>query len=181
MVKSGYILAGMLILVYCITIAAAAMAVSSVDATPLQGLCNDSALNGSYIWLPQSVSDNFYGARINLHFYIGNESNDLAINGVVGNHGIRQLRCGRAPGYDYETSMKVIDAFELATSDTPIKVYVTKWRTGDIKLEANGKKNEMKLSIADNLVTSENEPVPGGIKSYIQEVYSQGWQNILGG
>lgn len=126
--------------------------------------CEEFVGRNSFIWLPEKVSDVFYGDIIILHFSMIN-GNNITIHGVVADSEITSLRCGRTSDYDFEVWMSDINAMELATSTKPVTTFVRLWRTGEIKIEPNGKENEMKLEYADQLMAQDDEPVPEWIRS----------------
>jgi len=152
-----------------LVIGLSALLIGSVSAITLNELYKQSApktckeYQGSYIWLPEKVSDIMHGSTVNLHFYMF-DGNEIIFNGIVKDSAITNLKCGRTDDYDFEVWMSDVNALQLATSDKPVTTFITLWRNGEIRFEANGKENEMKLAYADQLMAQDDEPVPEWIK-----------------
>jgi hypothetical protein len=125
--------------------------------------CEGFVSRNSYIWLPRAVSDVFDGDMVILHFSMVN-GNEITVNGMVYRGAIVGLECGRTEDYDFEVWMSDLNALELATSEKPVTTYVRLWRSGEIRMEANGPENEMKLTYADMLLAQDDEPVPEWIR-----------------
>jgi hypothetical protein len=117
----------------------------------------------SYIWLPESVSDLFMDDEVILHMRMY-EGTEVTGHGLVRQGKLTEFGCGRTESYDFEIWMSDVNAMQLATSEKPITTFVTLWRRGEIRVEANGTENEMKLANADMLVAQDDEPVPEAIR-----------------
>jgi hypothetical protein len=126
--------------------------------------CDEFIMRNSFIWLPEKVSDVFYGKKVILHFSMIN-GNNITVNGVVSESEITDLHCGRSADYDYEIWMSDLNALELATSTKPVTTFVRLWRSGQIKIKPNGSENELLLSKADLLLSQDDEPVPEWIRN----------------
>jgi len=124
--------------------------------------CEEFLEVNHFIWLPSAVSDVFEGDIVNLHFSMIN-GHEISFSGVVERNSIVDLECGRSTHYDFEVWMSDFNALQLATSLEPTKTFVMLWRSGEIRMHANGPENEDKLNRADELVEND-EPVPGWIR-----------------
>ncbi|VVC02542.1 Uncharacterised protein [Candidatus Bilamarchaeum dharawalense] len=141
------------------------IAVTEYYLTHIPSSCEQTiSSDDEFIWLPTKVSDLFLSDRIILHFSFINGEN-IVINGEVLPNKITHLKCGSTVDYDYEVWMSDINALELATSTKPTTTFVRLWRTGEIRIIANGSENEQKLSHADMLVAQDYEPVPVWIRN----------------
>jgi hypothetical protein len=164
-IKNTHLLIIAVILILLIgSIAAGTIVLSELYKQIAPKSCDDfKAVENGYIWLPKSVSDIFKGAQVNLHFKMVN-GNEISVNGIVEESKISRLECGRSSNYDFEIWMSDRDALELTVSDKPVTTFVTLWRKGNIRINANGIENEQKLAYADQLVAKDNEPVPDSIQ-----------------
>ncbi|MFH0737203.1 MAG: hypothetical protein V1827_00485 [Candidatus Micrarchaeota archaeon] len=129
--------------------------------------CTEMDVSRSFIWLPHKVSDIFMDDSLILHFAMLN-GKEITVSGVVGDGGIYDLSCEIPESRDYEVWMSDLDALSLTASDKPITRFVTLWRTGAIRIEADGSENEQKLAYADQLLAQDDEPVP----EWIQDLFS---------
>ena len=144
------------------TIAVASIKVNEFYRKYAPTTCEEALVIG-YIWLPEDVSGLFMNDSVILHFSMLN-GNEITGYGIVKKGRIGDLRCEPYPHHDYEVWMSDLNALELATSEKPITTFVRLWRSGQIRMKANGQENEMKLAYADQLVAQDQEPVPEGIR-----------------
>ncbi len=89
---------------------------------------------------------------------------EITTSGIVETQSINHLICKIPSNYDYEVWMSDVNALELATSTQPISTFVRLRKTGQIKLNANGKENEKLLAYEKQLLAKDNEPVPEWIR-----------------
>jgi len=146
-----------------------------MQPTTLQKLvpddCQSLPLEGRYVWIPNSVSQVFDESTINLHFSTI-KGNQINIWGEVQNGKISPLHCGRSNNYDYEVWMSDLNAIELATSDKPITTFQNLRRQGQIRIEANGEKNQQRLDAASVLENRDNEAVPQSIQDFFGSIHT---------
>lgn len=117
-----------------------------------------------FIWLPQTVSDEFYGANVNLHFIMP-YGNTLDVHGTVKDHAVAPMRCGAPEKRDYDISMTWREALALTGSEEPIRDFVRMWDEGKIIVSPMGMENFEKVQRArEALVSQDTEPVPQKIR-----------------
>jgi hypothetical protein len=160
--RNGYVFIALAALLIG-SVVAGGIVLSEVYKEAAPDTCEEFRAMSGYIWLPQSVSDIFLGDRVILHFSMHN-GNEITGHGIVKHGMITDLECESPENYDFEVWMSDVNALQLATSEKPISTFVQLWRKGEIRIEANGPKNEMKLTYADMLVAQDDEPVPERIR-----------------
>jgi len=126
--------------------------------------CGPLEQGNYYIWIPKNVSDNFYGAKVNLHFLMP-YGNTMDVHGVVSERKISPMRCGEPEEHDYSVSMTWREALALTGSSQPIRDFVSMWDNGKIIVSPKGVDNMDRLQTAKMvLLNYDNEPVPEEIK-----------------
>lgn len=165
-IRLSHILAAILILLVG-SLIVGTIAVNDYYVKNMPSSCGEFLGKNSFIWLPKAVSDLFEGDNVIIHFSMMN-GNTIIVNGVVAPSSIIDLECGRTSDYDFEIWMSDANALELATSRKPTTTFVTLWRSGQIKIQANGIENQEKLEYADQLV-AQDEPVPSWIRNIFEK------------
>jgi hypothetical protein len=157
------ILAIILVIILIGSVTTTALALTEYYKANAPETCHE-ALGVGYIWLPESISNLFMGDNVVLHFSMVNGKN-ITVYGAIADHGIYDLRCSPLDvEYDADVWMSDETAIYLATSTTPITTFVTNWRNGKIIIETHNQETEEKLSMADELVANDFEPVPISIR-----------------
>ncbi|VVB57541.1 Uncharacterised protein [uncultured archaeon] len=144
-------------------------------AQALSRACNDSMLQGRYIWLPDEVAALFGNSEINLQFnsFWGSP---IQVWGRVQGGKIGGLHCGASGRADYDVSMGVSEALSLATSDKPVQAFLLMEREGRISVVARGGANAQKLAAARAQAAGNTQAVPQSMQDYFGTVRRMmGW------
>lgn len=106
---------------------------------------------GDKLSIPSSASSFFNGEKVNLIFPSNPLTEEIKVNGKVGNRGLENLKCGINSKADYEISISYAAALDLSTSKDSIKTFVKYMKSNDIKISANGILPSIKLAIAKSV------------------------------
>jgi hypothetical protein len=165
MVKAAYLAIAFAVLTMG-SVLVGTTALNDYFKTHVATVCDDdSIVENSFIWLPEKVSDLFYGNRVNLVFTMF-DGNEFKVNGVVARGKITGLRCGMDDGRDFDVRMSDVTAVSLATSTRPVRDFVTMWRTDRITVMGQGDEKGRKLAYAEQLMAQDDEPVPERIRGF---------------